>query len=317
MVISTRAVMKITPIEIRQHSFEKAMRGYRTDEVEAFLASLSQEWERVLSEQKMLKMQLELAEKERNELKEIQQTLFKMLKTAEDTSSQITEQAQRAAEQYLNEAKQKADEQLADARKRSTLMVQDAENQARYIKDNVLTDLKTMEYDFKAMERYKESLISQIRTLAANAVESVDRFEKKFNQQSLQSKIEELSVSGETPEISDELLVDPTAPRLDEADHEAKDPSELVVDPTAPDLENESLSAEENKLSTDIGDPVTAQADEAGEAGFPFVESTNDNDTLPQDSTDDDVPADEKEPQPAHEATAEKPKSGGSFFDQI
>jgi cell division initiation protein len=56
--------MKITPIEIRQHTFEKkGFGGYRPDEVDAFLASLSQEWERVTSEGKMLKMQLELAEK--------------------------------------------------------------------------------------------------------------------------------------------------------------------------------------------------------------------------------------------------------------
>ena len=108
--------MKITPIEIRQHTFEKALRGYKTEEVEAFLSSLSQEWERVVGEQKMLKMQLELAEKELNKLKEVELTLFRMLKTAEDTSSQITEQANRAADQHMTDARKKADEMIADAR---------------------------------------------------------------------------------------------------------------------------------------------------------------------------------------------------------
>jgi len=44
--------MKITPLEIRQKDFEKKMRGYDKDEVNAFLQSLSQEWERTLDETK-------------------------------------------------------------------------------------------------------------------------------------------------------------------------------------------------------------------------------------------------------------------------
>ena len=47
--------MKITPIEIRQKVFEKKLRGYDKDEVQAFLQSLSNEWERVLDENKEYK----------------------------------------------------------------------------------------------------------------------------------------------------------------------------------------------------------------------------------------------------------------------
>ena len=42
--------MKITPIEIRQKTFEKVFRGYDKEEVQAFLQSLSQEWERLNAE---------------------------------------------------------------------------------------------------------------------------------------------------------------------------------------------------------------------------------------------------------------------------
>ena len=62
--------MKISPIDIRQHTFEKGFRGYDVDEVNAFLNSLSQEWERVMNDNKLLKMQLEIAEKELNKLRE-------------------------------------------------------------------------------------------------------------------------------------------------------------------------------------------------------------------------------------------------------
>ena len=192
--------MKITAIEIRQHTFEKGLRGYRTEDVDAFLVSLSQEWERITGDYKMLKMQLEMSDKELGKLKEVEMTLFRTLKTAEDTSTQITDQATKAGDQYLAEAKQKADDLLAEARKRSALMVQDAENQARYLKDNILNDLKAMEHDFKALENYKENLATQIRALASSANDSVDRFEKKFAKQNLKGKIDEV-----TGQISDDI----------------------------------------------------------------------------------------------------------------
>jgi cell division initiation protein len=99
--------MKITPIEIRQHTFQRGLRGYDVEEVAAFLTSLSNEWERVLNENKMLKMQLEIAEKELSKLREVELTMFRMLKTAEDTSAQMTEQAKTAAEVHIEDARQK------------------------------------------------------------------------------------------------------------------------------------------------------------------------------------------------------------------
>ena len=316
--------MKITPIEIRQHTFEKSLRGYRTDEVDAFLASLSQEWERVTSEQKMLKMQLELAEKELGKLKEIELTLFRTLKTAEDTSTQITDQANRAAEQYLNESKQKADELLADARKRSTLMVEDAENQSRYIKENILSDLKAMEHDFKAMESYKENLVSQIKTLANGALKNVERFEQKFSQQSLQTKMDEIAVSTgavSTGAVSTEAALSP----------------ETVELPTDPAGNAEAAPVQDNHIPTEA-EAAAAQGTEAAEAGLPLIEPVAETETLPanaeqpeheqpqdsviQASIAADEPQAETSPTEATQPVAEtaspdeKPK-GGSFFDQI
>ena len=71
--------MKITPIEIRQKQFEKKLRGYDKDEVNAFLLSLSQEWEKVMDELKELKIKLEASQKEVDKLREVESSLFKTL----------------------------------------------------------------------------------------------------------------------------------------------------------------------------------------------------------------------------------------------
>ena len=184
--------MKITPIEIRQHTFQRVLRGYDAEEVNAFLASLSHEWERVLNENKMLKMQLEIAEKELNKLREVELTMFRMLKTAEDTSTQMTEQAKTAAEKYIEDARQKAEELVNEARKKSNMLVIDAENQAKYVREEIMNDFKNQERDFKAMEKYRDNLIVQLKTLANNTVDSVERFEKKFAQNTVAERLEDL-----------------------------------------------------------------------------------------------------------------------------
>lgn len=184
--------MKITPIEIRQHTFQKAIRGYDAEEVAAFLTSLSNEWERVLNENKMLKMQLEIAEKELGKLREVELTMFRMLKTAEDTSTQMTEQAKNAAEVYIEDARQKGEELINEARKKSNMLIMDAENQAKYVREEIMGEFKGHERDFKAMEKYRDNLVVQLKTLANNTVDSIERFEKKFSQNDVKEKFEDL-----------------------------------------------------------------------------------------------------------------------------
>lgn len=311
--------MKITAIEIRQHTFEKGMRGYKTEDVDAFLVSLSQEWERVTNDYKMLKMQLEMSDKELGKLKEVEMTLFRTLKMAEDTSTQITDQATVAGEQYITEAKQKADELLADARKRSALMVQDAENQARYLKDNILNDLKALEHDFKALEGYKENLAVQIRALASNATDSVDRFEKKFAKQNLKGKIDEVAT-----QITEDL-------KQYDNHHKPDDAVQPVANAAA---ELPPLSERENAIpeAIPIDKPLVNHLDQAIEQSA----HENPEQTPTAETTETAVIA--NEPEPDQNVTQEsasqsvtsdvrdettvpvdepKEKKSGSFFDQI
>ncbi|RIV18915.1 DivIVA domain-containing protein [Fibrisoma montanum] len=316
--------MKITPIEIRQHTFEKGLRGYKPEDVDAFLVSLSQEWERVIGDHKMMKMQLEIAEKELNKLKEVEMTLFRTLKTAEDTSAQITDQANKAAEQYLAEARQKADDILAEARKRSALMVQDAENQARYLKDNILNDLKALEHDFQALEKYKENLSVQIRTLAGNAIDSVDRFEKKFAKQNLKGKIDEVTTqikeeidqqeadnqpagdapTAEAPESMPEVTELPPLTDRTEFVPEAIPSDEPLMEKVDEAVETSETMESAHESSASL-EPEPTQT----EAAVP-VEATSNGVYETQSAT-----ADEEKPEPV--AQESSVKKGGSFFDQI
>lgn len=233
--------MKITPLEIRQHEFEKTFRGYNIEEVDNFLANLSQEWERILNESKMLRMQLEMAEKEASKLREIEMTLFKTLKTAEDTSTMITEQANQQAEKHIQESKLKSEQVLQEAYAKAEEILQEAQNRATYIKEDVLAEVKLLEQDFKTMDQYKTKLLAQMRSLSHETLDHVRRFEEKFDKEGIEEKIKEAS----------DLLSDVN--QQPETIHEETE----VEEPEAPteeveEIEETSIGQEPEKIAEEV-----------------------------------------------------------------
>ncbi len=197
--------MKVSASDIRNQAFEKVFRGFSPEQVDSYLQALSREWERLANENKMLRMQLEIAEKELGRLKDVEMTLFKTLKSAEENSTRITEQAHELAEKYLQESKLQTEDLLGEARKKAGMLLQDAENKAKYLKEEAVNELKNYERDFKAMEKYRDSLIGQLRVLIGNATETIERYEKKFPRESFREKVDELLIRQNDEEDKPEL----------------------------------------------------------------------------------------------------------------
>lgn len=174
--------MKITPLEIRQKAFEKVFRGYDKDEVSAFLLTLSKEWEKLLDEVKESKIKLEAAEKEITKLREVENSLYKTLKTAEDTGANMIQQANKAAELQIKETQMKAENILRESKAKSAMIIEKTEKQAREIIANMLNEVKTLEYNFNMAMSLKENLIADLKNLSTDTLERVNKFtEKKDN----------------------------------------------------------------------------------------------------------------------------------------
>lgn len=171
--------MKITPIEIRQKQFEKRLRGFDKDEVNAFLTSMSQEWERVLDESKSLKIKLEGSEKEVQKLREVESSLFKTLKTAEDTGANMIDQANKAAELHLKEASINAEALMNDAKLKAKAMIEKAELETRGIVEEMEDEVRNLEQHYKAIENQKENLLSELKNLTEDISDKLERINKK------------------------------------------------------------------------------------------------------------------------------------------
>lgn len=176
--------MRITPLEIRQKSFEKHFRGYDKDEVNAFLVTLSQEWERILDENKELRIKLEASEREVTKLREVEGSLYKTLKTAEDTGANVIEQARQAAELHLREIQLKAEAVLNEAKMKAKNTLEEADMRARSILTEMEERLKSLTDNYKRLESSREDLLSELKRLASDILDRVGRAQnvsKEFN----------------------------------------------------------------------------------------------------------------------------------------
>jgi len=183
--------MKITPLEIRQKSFEKVFRGYDKDEVNAFLQILSSEWEKSVDEKKEVLIKLESSEKEIAKLREVENSLYKTLKTAEDTGANMIEQANKAAELQLKETQMKSDNIIREAKAKSKMIIENTEKHARDIISNMLSEIKSLEQNFSAALNLKENLIADLTSLSSSTLERVQKFKKQKDKMDIDKYIKE------------------------------------------------------------------------------------------------------------------------------
>ncbi len=200
--------MKITPLEIRQKTFEKKLRGYDKDEVNAFLLTLSQEWERMIDVSKELKIKLESAEREVQKLREVESSLFKTLKTAEDTGANMIEQANKTAELHLRETQMKADAILNESKMKSKNMLEEAEAASRKVIDDLERHIHDLFKIYRDIENHKDTLIAEIKHLSEDSLERIKKLDGQITTINLDEQLQRINQF-----ISPYNLPDSPAPR--------------------------------------------------------------------------------------------------------
>ncbi|MDB5258206.1 MAG: divIVA [Chitinophagaceae bacterium] len=190
--------MKITPLEIRQKDFEKTFRGYDKEEVDAFLQALSQEWERANDEIKELRKRLEHSEQEASRLREVEHSLFKTLKTAEDTGASLVEQANKSAELHVREAQMNSEAILNESRSKARAIVEEAEMQSKRYFSELQDDVQKMQREFQEIQNLRDNLLHDIQSITADFSQKAQRYTDKPVSNSIDKKIKQIKSLSDT-----------------------------------------------------------------------------------------------------------------------
>ncbi len=123
--------MKITPLDITQKSFGRAMRGFDRQEVEAFLALVASEFEGLVKEVQALRDDARRKDEDIAELRSRERALQETMITAQKACEEIRESARKEAEITLSEAELQAEKIVQSAHQRYLRVVDDINEMKR------------------------------------------------------------------------------------------------------------------------------------------------------------------------------------------
>lgn len=162
------------------------------------------------------KLRLESSEREVAKLREVETTLFKTLKTAEDTGNNLIEQAGKAAELQLRESQLQAEGLMYEARAKAKEIVEEAETRSQQIIDGLENRLKDLVQEYRGMLMQKDNFSADLLRLAAELTDRAERLKKmgdSFHPEQYQAKAKKEIIPEETAKREDVLIKTPEPSR--------------------------------------------------------------------------------------------------------
>ena len=148
--------MKLTPLEIKQQSFEKSLRGYDTADVQAFLTLVSNEFEHLINKNKELEQEIDKLTERVKHYERVEDALHETLQTAKESMEQKVSGARQEAKSMIEKAEMEAD-----------AIVKEANHNRQQIRQSIL----------RLLDR-REEIINGMTNYLDNAKKSVEQFSK-------------------------------------------------------------------------------------------------------------------------------------------
>lgn len=117
--------MRITPLDLRNHTFARRFSGYARDEVDEFLRLVAEDYESVLRELGGQAEQIVRLEAQVELLATNEQVLQDTMMTAQKVSEDLKRTAMKEAEVLIGEAEVKSEKVLEAAHRRASALAED------------------------------------------------------------------------------------------------------------------------------------------------------------------------------------------------
>jgi cell division initiation protein len=135
--------MNLSPLLIKKQEFEKSMRGYNVEEVQAFLDKISSEMAELLNQKEQLENEVERLNREVEEFRKIEKKLQDDIQKAQETSAQALESAKKQSAFIIKEAEVKAAQMIQNSEEKVNAM-QNAVVTLRVEKDLIIARLRAI-----------------------------------------------------------------------------------------------------------------------------------------------------------------------------
>lgn len=105
----------ITPLDIQNKDFKKTFRGYKAREVDAYLDSINEDYEKLYRENIELKDKISILTDQIRQYNNLEETLKSTLVIAQSTADEVTSSARKKAELIIEDAEIQSQNRINDA----------------------------------------------------------------------------------------------------------------------------------------------------------------------------------------------------------
>ena len=152
--------MKITPIEIERHQFQKVLRGCDPDEVKAFLSQVARQIEDLVRDNQALTDAKNRMAEELGDLKSHEVQLRNALASAARVTEEMKDAAEKEAQIIVAEGKLEAERIVASARSELSRLTEESRG-FQLQRTRLLSELKTIIDSHRRLVETQEELERQ------------------------------------------------------------------------------------------------------------------------------------------------------------
>ena len=258
--------MPIRPIDIRRKEFRNGFRGYDANQVDDFLDTVADEFERNYNENQRMREETNSLRERLQQFEDLEGSIRAALVHAEQAANDLRRSANREAEDVRQGARRDAELTVKDAQNRSHQMLADSSSRIERVQDS-----------YEALQDAKKSFANDFRHLLKTYMDMMENMEVSSAREieaSLRERLDTESIA----------VVREAATQQEPADEE----------PDGPAFGGQSTGDAEDPGATQRIEPATAAAvgpEEGGGTG-PLAEGPSPQEPSPQEG-----PVDEQETQ--------------------
>ena len=226
--------MPIRPIDIRRKEFRNGFRGYDANQVDDFLDTVADEFERNYNENQRMREETNSLRERLQQFEDLEGSIRAALVHAEQAANDLRRSANREAEDVRQSARREAEFTIKDAQNRSHQMLADSASRIERVQDS-----------YEALQDAKRSFANDFRHLLKTYMEMMENMEVSSAREieaSLRERLdtESIAVVREAASQQEEPAGDPedegpafgTTDAADLDDPAATRPIETVAAPT-------------------------------------------------------------------------------------
>ena len=189
----------LTPMDIHDHQFKKAFRGYSENEVDDFLDKVVVDFERLINENERIKNQLYATETELEKYRGLEKTMNDTLIVA-----------QRTADEVISAAKKNADMLKEQAARECQQVKDEAQLEGKKLIDAAAVKRDALLAEYSGLIRERNTFLLKMRTILESelaitnhVIETLPRFEEVEKNPSPEEKSSEPEEKSAPEEIED------------------------------------------------------------------------------------------------------------------